>query len=130
MYFLLIAHRDLRMSAQKVMQCRRSGFLRAGKNKIELLDFTPPGSKHERKLFKREGLARRQYLYSRIAVTRIVRVTPGDHTRRFRGPIVQAKSGPGAAEMAWSSEHRRAAILESSSSSGGSIAFCELEAHF
>jgi hypothetical protein len=30
MYLLLIAHADIGMSAQKVMQRRRAGFLRAG----------------------------------------------------------------------------------------------------
>ncbi len=46
MDFLLIAHADVRMSAQKIMQRRRAGFLRAGKNEVEPLNFATLGPKH------------------------------------------------------------------------------------
>ena len=39
MDFLLIAHADIGMSAQKVMQRRRAGFLRPGQNEVEPLNF-------------------------------------------------------------------------------------------
>ena len=46
MDFLLIAHADVRMSAQKIMQRRRAGLLRPGQNKIEPLNFSTLGPKH------------------------------------------------------------------------------------
>jgi len=46
MDFLLIAHADIGMSAQKVVQGCGAGFLRAGENEIELSDFATPGPKH------------------------------------------------------------------------------------
>ena len=48
MDFLLIAHADVGMSAQKVMQRRRAGLLRAGQNEVESVNlFATPGSKHQ-----------------------------------------------------------------------------------
>src|SRR5437762_12800623 len=46
MYFLLVAHRDVRVPAQEVMQRCCSGFLRARQNEIEPFDFAPSTSKH------------------------------------------------------------------------------------
>ena len=48
MNFLLVAHADVGMSAQKIMQRRRAGFLRAGQNKVEPLNFSTPAPKHQR----------------------------------------------------------------------------------
>jgi hypothetical protein len=46
MDFLLIAHADIGMSAQKIVQRCCAGFLRAGQNEIEPLDFATPSPKH------------------------------------------------------------------------------------
>jgi hypothetical protein len=46
MHFLLIAHRDVWMFYQEIVQCRCSRFLRACQNEIESLDFSCLGSKH------------------------------------------------------------------------------------
>jgi hypothetical protein len=46
MDFLLIAQTDVRMSAQKVVQRRRAGLLRARQNKVEPVNFATPGPKH------------------------------------------------------------------------------------
>src|SRR5947207_13572765 len=46
MYFLLIAHADVRMPAQKVVQLRRAGLFRAGQNKVEPLNFATLDPKH------------------------------------------------------------------------------------
>ena len=46
MDFLLVAHADVGMSAQKVVQRRRAGFLRTGQNEIEPLNFAALASKH------------------------------------------------------------------------------------
>src|SRR5215469_7139459 len=46
MDFLLVTHRDVRMTAQKIMQRRCPGFLRASENEIEPLNFAMPGSNH------------------------------------------------------------------------------------
>ncbi len=50
MHFLLVAHGDVRVLAQKIMQRGRAGFLRTGQNEIEPFDFAPSGSKHPGKL--------------------------------------------------------------------------------
>jgi hypothetical protein len=46
MDFLLVAHRDVRMLCEKIVQRRCSRFLRARYNEIESLDFSCLGSKH------------------------------------------------------------------------------------
>src|SRR5262245_44086377 len=47
MYFLLIAHADVGMSAQKVMQRCGAGFLRTGQDEVEAANlFAAPGPKH------------------------------------------------------------------------------------
>ena len=43
---LLVAHADIRMFAQKIMQRRGTGFLRTGDDEIEQLNLATPGSKH------------------------------------------------------------------------------------
>jgi hypothetical protein len=48
MYFLLVAHRDVGVLAQEVVQCRGPGFLRASENEIEPLDFATSTSEHGR----------------------------------------------------------------------------------
>ena len=49
MDFLLIAHGDVWVPAQEVMQRRRPGFLRAGQNEIEPLNFATlcPEHRHQ-----------------------------------------------------------------------------------
>jgi hypothetical protein len=49
MHLLLIAHPDVGVSGQKIMQRRRSGFLCARQNEIEPVDLSSFGSKHRRK---------------------------------------------------------------------------------
>jgi hypothetical protein len=44
MDFLLIAHADVGMSAQKVVERRGAGFLRTGQNEVESLNFATFGS--------------------------------------------------------------------------------------
>jgi hypothetical protein len=46
-YFLLIAHRDLRMFAQKIMQRCGARFLCTSQNEIKPFDFATFTSKHE-----------------------------------------------------------------------------------
>ena len=46
--FLLVAHAYVGMSAQKIMQRRRPGFLRTGQNEIEPLNFPTLGPKHRK----------------------------------------------------------------------------------
>ena len=46
MDFLLVARADVGMSAQRVVQRRRAGFLRTGQNEIEPLNFAALASKH------------------------------------------------------------------------------------
>jgi hypothetical protein len=46
MDFLLVAHRDVWMFCQEIVQRRCSRFLRACHNEIESLDFSPSGLKH------------------------------------------------------------------------------------
>ena len=46
MDFLLITHADIGMSAQKIVQRCGAGFLRAGQNEIEPLNFATIRSKH------------------------------------------------------------------------------------
>ena len=46
MDLLLVAHANVWMPAQEIMQRRCPGFLRSCQNEIELLDFSPSGSKH------------------------------------------------------------------------------------
>jgi hypothetical protein len=46
MDFLLIAHADVGMSAQKVVQRCRARLLRAGENEVEPLNFATLGAKH------------------------------------------------------------------------------------
>jgi hypothetical protein len=47
MDFLLIAHANVGMSVQKVMEGCRSGFLRSGQNEVEPVNpFTTLGPKH------------------------------------------------------------------------------------
>jgi hypothetical protein len=52
MDFLLIAHAYVRMSAQKVMQRRGSGFLRAGKYEVEPLNFVTLSPKHQQNVHR------------------------------------------------------------------------------
>jgi hypothetical protein len=52
MDFLLVAHAYVGMSAQKVMQRRRAGFLRASQNKVEPLNFATLGPKHQRNVHR------------------------------------------------------------------------------
>ena len=52
MDFLLVAHADVRMSAQKVMQRRRARLLRAGQNKVEPLNFATLGPKHQQNVHR------------------------------------------------------------------------------
>ncbi len=52
MDLLLIAHADVRMSAQKVMQRGRAGLLRAGQNEVEPLNFATLGPKHQRNVHR------------------------------------------------------------------------------
>ncbi len=52
MNFLLIAHADVGMSTQRVMQRRRAGLLRAGQNKVEPLNFATLGPKHQRNVHR------------------------------------------------------------------------------
>jgi hypothetical protein len=52
MDFLLVAHADVRMSAQKVMQRRRARFLRAGKNEVESLNFATLAAEHQRNVHR------------------------------------------------------------------------------
>ncbi|PYI72283.1 MAG: hypothetical protein DMF08_06525 [Verrucomicrobia bacterium] len=65
MYFLLIAHADVRMPAQKVVQRRRAGLLRAGQNKVEPLNFATLDPKHRWEVIQRttigEGAASRTH---------------------------------------------------------------------
>ena len=70
MYLLLIAHRDLRMSAQKVMQCRRAGFLRTGQNEIELLNLfrLPPPHRLESRTDNRFAQLMSQKTRDRIEI--------------------------------------------------------------
>src|SRR5215471_19961707 len=46
MNFLLVTHVDVRMSGQKIVQRGRPGFLRAGQNEIEALNFATLRSEH------------------------------------------------------------------------------------
>src|SRR5690349_17560434 len=46
MDLLFVAHADIRMFAQKIMQCRSAGFLRTSDNEIEPLNFATVGAKH------------------------------------------------------------------------------------
>src|ERR687891_406906 len=46
MYFLLVAHGDVRMLRQKIMKRRCAGFLCAGQNEIEPLDLSSLQLKH------------------------------------------------------------------------------------
>ena len=46
MHLLLVAHGDVRMPAQEIMQRRRAGFLRTGQNEIEPVNFAALSSKH------------------------------------------------------------------------------------
>ena len=46
MNFLLVAQAYVGMSAQKIVQRRRAGLLRAGKNEIQAVNFLPLRSKH------------------------------------------------------------------------------------
>ena len=48
MDFLLIAHANVRVSAQKIVERRRTGFLCAGYDEIEPLNFAPLAPKHSR----------------------------------------------------------------------------------
>src|SRR5215831_18615266 len=59
MDLLLVTHRDVWMSAQKIMQRRCPGFLRAGENEIEPLNFATPGSKHRRKIIQTTEIGER-----------------------------------------------------------------------
>ena len=43
---LLVAHADIRMFAQKIMQRRSAGFLRTSDNEIEPLNLATVGAKH------------------------------------------------------------------------------------
>jgi hypothetical protein len=52
MDFLLVAHADVRMSAQKVMQRRRARLLRAGKNEVESLNFATLAAEHQRNVHR------------------------------------------------------------------------------
>ena len=45
-HYPLVAHRDVWMFCQEIVQRRRSRFLRACHNEIESLDFSPSGLKH------------------------------------------------------------------------------------
>jgi hypothetical protein len=49
MDFLLIAHADIGMSAEKVVQRCCAGFLRAGQNEIQSPNFATLGPKHQSK---------------------------------------------------------------------------------
>src|SRR5581483_723924 len=46
MYFLLVAHGDLRVSTQNIMQGRGAGFLSAGQNEIQAVNFFWLASPH------------------------------------------------------------------------------------
>jgi hypothetical protein len=62
MNFLLIAHAYVRMSAQKVMQRRRAGFLRAGKYEVEPLNSATLGPKHQQNVHREARRGSRQLL--------------------------------------------------------------------
>jgi hypothetical protein len=57
MDFLLVAHINVRVPAQEIVQRRRSRFLNSRQDEIESIDFATLGSKHRHKSRTADGIA-------------------------------------------------------------------------
>ena len=80
MHFLLAAHGDVRVSAQKIMQGRGPGFLRAGQNEIQPVDLFRLGLPHGHESRTDKRIAQ---LLSRQAAAPIIGDLSCNAERRF-----------------------------------------------